>query len=120
MRELKFRAWIEREKYMATQGEPDLETLSSFMHHYSDNSILMQYTGLKDKNGKEIYEGDVLNFKANYTNKPCGYFNGIVVITPLKLILKVGDLEYDAYEECEGIDYLSEITGNIYENQGLL
>jgi hypothetical protein len=69
MRELKFRAWIEKEKYMALQGEPDLETLGSFMYHYSDNSILMQYTGLKDKNGKEIYEGDIDNRK-----RVCEYF----------------------------------------------
>ena len=59
MRTIKFRAWVNNE-YMAIQGTPDLETLQSFFHHYGNEKILMQFTGLYDKNGKEIYEGDIL------------------------------------------------------------
>ncbi len=62
MREIKFRVWVEDSEwivkgkpYMATQGEPDLETLASFMHHYADQPKLMQYTGLKG------YEGDIVD-----------------------------------------------------------
>jgi uncharacterized phage protein (TIGR01671 family) len=63
MREIKFRAWDESQKYMAYQGTPDLETLQSFIHHYGDE-ILMQFTGLTDSTGREIYEGDALKVES--------------------------------------------------------
>jgi uncharacterized phage protein (TIGR01671 family) len=119
MRELKFRAWIEREKYMATQGEPDLETLGSFMHHYSDNSILMQYTGLKDKKGKDIYEGDVDKYGnvVGFCEKTAS-FQFFIYDFPTKEKIACNCFN------CEGnfnfTDGDIEITGNIYENQGLL
>ena len=56
----KFRCWDDKNKYMAYQGTPDLETLGSFMHHYSDAKFLMQSTGILDKNGVEIFEDDFL------------------------------------------------------------
>jgi len=68
MREIKFRAWDRNNKYMAYQGTPDIETLESFIFHFGD-CILMQYTGLKDKNGVEIYEGDVLQYKYYWATK---------------------------------------------------
>ena len=52
---IQFRAWDEKQKYMAYQGDPDLETLQSFIHHFGDKE-LMQWTGFCDCNGKKIYE----------------------------------------------------------------
>jgi uncharacterized phage protein (TIGR01671 family) len=56
---IKFRAWDDTQKYMAYQGTPDLETIQSFIYHFGNKS-LMQFTGLEDMNGKEIYEGDII------------------------------------------------------------
>ena len=59
---IEFRAWCEKHKHMAYQGTPDLETLPSFLHHYS-NAILMLNTGQVDKKGNKIFDGDILKVK---------------------------------------------------------
>lgn len=72
MREIKFRAWLKEKKEMIDNARPDF--FCKQLHYLRGNSAggqdvlgvstedieLMQYTGLKDKNRKEIYEGDIL------------------------------------------------------------
>lgn len=77
----------------------------------------MQYTGLKDKNGKEVYEGDILRFNNH------GYRNGQVVWNADECCY---ELQYPA-EPYQGQteSYLHrvntyEVIGNIYENLNLL
>lgn len=58
MREIKFRAYSEQDAIM--YRPLSLQVIAQLGHDFSDNIKLMQYTGLKDKNGKAIYEGDIV------------------------------------------------------------
>jgi len=85
--------------------------------------ILMQYTGLKDKNGKEIYEGYLMKF-------PPGFFEyeGIFIIewnaekAWLSAINTKDEEEYgEVYEGPDPPEWITgEVIGNIYENPELL
>jgi uncharacterized phage protein (TIGR01671 family) len=119
MREIKFRAWNKEAEVMHNWDE-----IGKVLHaKYFDDWIaeggieLMQYTGLKDKNGKEIYEGDVIRGE-----DPLDYFLKDITQVVVEW-LECGawypfacDHDYEPYPKPEHC----EVIGNIYENPELL
>ena len=123
-REIKYRAWLKEEKKMVIVETIDFTDKS--MQYLEKNEIidayllrrvifedieLMQYTGIKDKNGVEIYEGDIII---------CKY--GPEIMMEVKWV----DEGFRTLGKYNGDNYVgyvknsAEVIGNIYENPELL
>ena len=123
----KFRSWTEEGKAMYYDVYPfkdDTLLLSydeiAFDEVPASDFILMQSTRLKDKNGKEIYEGDIVKYKAG-----CNTFTEEVTYDKNFAVFGVRDANANiifTFEElAEDIDLHSlEVVGNIWEDPELL
>lgn len=132
MRLIKFREWETERKTMSYSNREDFDDMVGFRfdHEEGGKRILMQYTGLTDKNGKEIYEGDIIEFfhednTADTSERseivyygdsgyPAFDFNGL-------RIKKHHFMEVNALSELvQSGNYYYKIIGNIHEDKHLL
>jgi uncharacterized phage protein (TIGR01671 family) len=135
MREIKFRAWdkeademvLWEDDYFASDMEIDTRLDRIKCHIYNagegpdytteyHDAILMQYTGLKDKNGTEIYEGDEV--AGQITGGNGHYERGVIDWSDKKagFVLRFDNGGWRNLAGCHN----KEVIGNIHENKELL
>ena len=140
MRTIKFRAWDKEYEKMTYFDDEDYEynpplvfrldqvfKKNSNYDDYEDfeyNDItdkveVMQYTGLHDKNGKEIFEGDIVNCQTKY-----GKAKAIIKFIDGKFVAywdsKITHPKNGHHIACYDINKRFEVIGNIYDNKELL
>jgi uncharacterized phage protein (TIGR01671 family) len=113
MREIKFKGWHNNRKFMFL-----VDTLKFTYNgdlYDKDSCTYLQYTGLKDKNGKEIYEGDIIQ----WFYIPMGVLISTVTFEAGDATIRLSGNGMHRLFSYEGTEQV-QVIGNIYENPELL
>ena len=119
MREIKFRAFDKKENEMFYSSMYQDKTsmahgLKNFLSECSDiEDTLMQYTGLKDKNGVEIYEGDIIEYMT-------GQLKHIPTKHKVTWLEDEARFSFGCKTNTQYMFYNTVVIGNIYENPELI
>ncbi len=109
MRIIKFRKWDEDDQIMISGDDLAFEEYAPITELLTQDGI-MQWTGLTDRHGVEIYEGDIINTTSIYKD-----------IWPPRIQMVVSDLECPGsliFNPCSGAIF--EVIGNIHANPELV
>ena len=116
----KYRAWLKNDKEMVDVDEIVFDTKwirvfyqLNYRWFKFDDVLLMQSTGLFDKNGQEIFEGDILGPKD-------GLLNGVVEYREDLGMWTNSLISYNNFERLCNVASSREIIGNVYQNNELL
>ena len=121
MREIKFRAWDKEENKMISGDNFAFEEyapLNDLFHNNSKKIDFMQYTGIKDYDGKEIYEGDIVEKEIMES-----LFDDSKLIGVVEMIEGCWCIENTKKRVAKGLwseTDINRVIGNIYENPELL
>lgn len=122
----KFRAWSTDKKIMAEvrtlRFTDELVETDKFVERSIEGAKLMQSTGLKDKNGKEIFEGDILKVANNDSSwfEVVKYDHDKAMFISKEVNLKYEVPETSLYDLFSPYLFKVEVIGNIWEKRDLL
>src|SRR3954452_14550048 len=120
--EMKFRAWDTDRNEMLIPEELGEIRIGAAFYSTKQNFIWMQFTGLHDKNGKGIYEGDVARYGTGRRGVNAKKHPGIVVWQEDGAYFRIKHLDSDSGISWNvyGAELWCEVIGNIYDNPNLI
>ena len=137
MRDIKFRAWdktnnrmrlnLAEDGFFISPNNGNIVTPDNYSLYFGDRLILLQYTGILDKNGNEIYEGDIIEkrYDTPFVKERLSKARGVVEYGTFSLLEELGEVKrsvtgwFIEFEDKSGkipVTNEFEVIGNVYEN----